>query len=59
MLACNVSLTFEPVDRIKSVTIRMKSTEQFFPVLFFVFYAVQGGCNFCFYGKNPQVWPFK
>ena len=58
VMAYNVSLTFEPVHMIMkllSVTIQMKATEQFFPVLLFVFYAVQGGFNFCFYGKNPQV----
>ena len=34
--------TFEFVD----VTTQMKATEQFFPVVLFIIYAVQGGFNF-------------
>ena len=32
-MLCKVILTFESVDEILSVTIHMKATEQYFPVL--------------------------
>ena len=38
----NVVLTYEFVD--ESMTIQMKATEQYFPVV--LWYAVQGGSNF-------------
>ena len=40
-----VVLAFESGDKIlKSLTIRMKATEQYFPVVLFI--AVQGGSSF-------------
>ena len=53
-----VVLAFESGDKIlKSLTIRMKATEQYFPVVLFI--AVQGGSSFWVCWWNPQVWPFK
>ena len=37
----------------------MKATEQYFPVVLSVYYAVQGGSNFWVWGWHPKVWPFK
>ena len=37
----------------------MKATEQYFPLVLYVYYAVQGGFNFWVCGWNPMVWPFK
>ena len=43
-----------------SVTIQMKATEQYFPVvLFIMLYKVVLHCNFWLRGWNPKVWPFK
>ena len=55
-----VILTSKKVGKSYSVTIQMKATEQYFPVvLFTVYYAVQGGSNFWVCEWNPKVWPFK
>ena len=37
------------------------SNESYWAVLSYgaVYYAVQGGSNFCVWGWNPKVWPFK
>ena len=43
-----VVLTFDSVDKSYDVTIRMKATEQYLPVV--VYYPVQGGSNFCVCG---------
>ena len=55
-----VILTSKKVGKSYSVTIQMKATEQYFPVvLFTVYYSVQGGSNFWVCEWNPKVWPFK
>ena len=53
-----VVLTFESVDEILWCD---HSNESYWAVLFCgtVYYAVQGGSNFCVYGSNTKAWPFK
>ena len=40
-------------------TIQMKAIEQYFHVVYTVYYAAQGDSNFWVCGWNPSVWPFK
>ena len=42
-----------------SVTIQKKATEQYFPMLLFMYYALQGGSNYWVYGWNLKVWSLK
>ena len=55
----NVGLTFDSVDEMSSVTIQMKATEQFFLVVLFFIYAVQGGYNFDSVDEIQKPSPFK
>ena len=41
------------------MTIQMKATEQYFPVVLSINYSAQGGSNFWVCGWNPNVWPVK
>ena len=55
-----VILTSKKVGKSYSVTIQMKATEQYFPVvLFIMLHIVQGGSNFWYCLRNPMVWPSK
>ena len=41
------------------VTIQMKATEQYFPVVLFIKLYMKGDSNFGVCGWNPMVLPFK
>ena len=41
------------------VTIQMKATEQYFPVILIITLYKVYGSKLWFFGWNPDVWPFK